>query len=134
MAARFPAVLSRWQQVAGKWFPISGTNSTTSHVRYVVATQFIDVSGQPFDAIKDGLTTGNKTALDAKFPGVAKPVVESDFPQPLVPPNPGDDFTLPLVPEGTVVDLRLEPGQATATGKSPQGHRPTKRRSRKRSP
>jgi hypothetical protein len=92
MAAQFPNGVSRWQFVGGSWFPVNGAN-IAPQFRFVVATQFRNGS-RMIDAANDGLSVADFQALEQKFPGAVSHV--------------GNDFTLPLVPEGTVVDLTPE--------------------------
>jgi hypothetical protein len=101
MAAQFPAGVSLWQLVGGRWFPAHRA-STSAVYLHTVATSFTN-GGRSIDAAKDGLSQADFDALKQKFgEAVGKPNPE-DFPH--ISNLQDTWFTLPLVPQGTVVDI-----------------------------
>jgi hypothetical protein len=91
MAAQFPFGTSRWQFVGGQWFAVTGTN-LPARFFFTVAAHFRN-GGRTIDASK-GLDQADLEALMAKFPDAVS--------------LNGEEFTLPLVPEGTVIDITPE--------------------------
>ena len=101
MAAQFPIGTSTWQFVGGRWFPVART-TVPARFHFTVATSF-KKGKRMIDAGKDGLSETDFAALRAKFPDAVGKAEPGKFTIPSV-----REFTLPLVPEGTVVDITPE--------------------------
>jgi hypothetical protein len=89
MATQFPSGTSTWVFTGGRWFPVVGA-SAPARFLFSVATHFKN-GDRTIDAEQVGLSVEDFQALRGKFPDAVGQI--------------GDKFTLPLVPEGTVVDI-----------------------------
>ncbi|WP_435011129.1 hypothetical protein P12x_002427 [Tundrisphaera lichenicola] len=97
MAAFLPRDVSRWVVQGGAWLP---ADKPLVVAHYTVATTFVN-NGKVIDGAKTGLSHEDFSALKAKFPDE---VVDLG----------NGEFTLPLVPVGTVIDITPEPSAVAA--------------------
>src|SRR5262245_49129866 len=100
MPTEFPLATSRCQFIGGRWF-MRTTHNTTSVV-LVSEAQLFKNGDRMIDA-REGLSPEDTNALRKKFGdviGAVAPDVHSIADRP--------EFTLPLVPLGTVVDITPE--------------------------
>jgi hypothetical protein len=98
MAEAFPGGTSVWQFVGGRWFPANRTSVSPSF-SYQIATSFTN-GGQRIDAGTAGLSEDELHILRTRYRGAVKDVPAGSEAIPGV-----REFTLPLVPEGTVIDI-----------------------------
>jgi hypothetical protein len=98
MAEAFPDGTSTWQFIGGRWFPANRTSVTPSF-SYSIATSYTN-GGQRIDAGTVGLSEEELNILRTRYRGAVKDVPPGSETIPGV-----REFTLPLVPEGTVIDI-----------------------------
>jgi hypothetical protein len=104
MAARIPSEKSRWVFDGNQWLPAKLSIKPPTVVPYTLATVFVN-NGRVIDGLNDGLSHEDVDALKAKYPD---DVVQL-----------GNEFELPLVPVGTVIDITPEAVTARPAKKRP---------------
>jgi hypothetical protein len=105
--AEFPAQRSTWKfDMNGFWKAASLSIKPPTVVAYTTATVFVN-GDRVIDALNNGIPHEDMDDLRAKYPHA---LIES-----------GDEFSLPLVPVGTVVDITPDAAAAKPEPGAPQG-------------